>query len=145
MAPFQKNITDIQAKLQGIIGQKAWGVEHGMGTFVTIEFGEPQPPEYPRGKAHGEWYLWVYGGAWRLEKGEQILTASEDDPTKIEAEIQCVEGCILQSFEVVTPRLLMLFSPLNMRLPSVFLVSILKKLKSEGWIVGGFLHQMQER
>jgi hypothetical protein len=35
MAPFQKNITDIQAKLQGIIGQKAWGVEHGMGTFVT--------------------------------------------------------------------------------------------------------------
>jgi hypothetical protein len=105
MAPFQKNITDIQAKLQGIIGQKAWGVEHGMGTFVTIEFGEPQPPEYPRGKAHGEWHLWVYGGAWRLEKGEQILTASEDDPTKIEAEIQCVEGCILQSFEVVTPAL----------------------------------------
>ncbi len=31
--------------------------------------------------------------------------ASEDDQAKIEAEIQCLEGCVLQSFEVMTPAL----------------------------------------
>lgn len=105
MVSFQKNIADIQAKLQGVIGEKAWGVEHGIGTFVTIEFGQRMPAKYPRGKSHGEWHLWVYGGAWRLEKGEQVVVASEDDQAKIEKEIRCIEGCVLQSFEVVTPAL----------------------------------------
>ncbi|MGH2480985.1 MAG: hypothetical protein ACRDHW_15125 [Ktedonobacteraceae bacterium] len=105
MAPFQKDIAEIQAKLQGVVGQKAWGVAHGVGSFVTIEFGQPLPPENPKGKSHGEWHLWVYGGAWRLEKGEHVIVASEDDQTKIEAEIKYLEGCVLQSFEVMTPAL----------------------------------------
>jgi hypothetical protein len=105
MAPFQQDIADIHTKLQGVLGKRAWGVEHGIGTFVLMDFGHPQPPKYPDGKSYGEWHLWVYGGAWRLEKGEQVIVASEDDRTKIEAEIQCIEGCILQSFEVITPAL----------------------------------------
>lgn len=105
MAPYQKDIAEVQAKLQGVIGQKAWGVERGIGRFVTIEFGQPQPPKRPYGKSHGEWHLWVYGGAWRLERGGQVLVASEDASSKIEAEICCLEGCVLQSFEVVTPAL----------------------------------------
>ncbi|MDQ2714693.1 MAG: hypothetical protein M3Z08_07290 [Chloroflexota bacterium] len=105
MVPFQKDIADIHTKLHGVIGQKSWGVAHGIGTFVTMEFGQPQPPEDPHGKSHGEWHLWVYGGAWRLEKDEHVVVASEDDQAKIEAEIQCIEGHILQSFEVITPAL----------------------------------------
>lgn len=105
MNSFQNDIAEIHAKLQGVIGKKAWGVEHGIGTFVTMEFGQPMPPEYPNGKSHGEWHLWVYGGAWRLEKGEQVVVASEDDQTKIETEVQCLEGCVLQSFEIMTPAL----------------------------------------
>ncbi len=105
MAPFQKNIAEIQTKVQGVLGKKAWGLEHGIGTFVTMEFGKPLPPEGPHGKSHGEWHLWIYGGAWRLEKGEHVVVASEDAQAKIEAEIQCIEGCILQSFEIITPAL----------------------------------------
>ncbi|MEO7018612.1 MAG: hypothetical protein ABI234_00490, partial [Ktedonobacteraceae bacterium] len=105
MAQFQKDIAEIQTKLQGVIGQKTWGVKRGMGTFVTMEFGPPQPPKYPNGTSHGEWHLWVYGGAWRLEKGEHVIVASDDARTKMEAEIQCIEGCVLQSFEVMTPAL----------------------------------------
>lgn len=105
MAPFQKNIAEIQKQLQGVIGKKAWGVKHGIGTFVTMEFGQPLPSKYPNGKSHGEWHLWVYGGAWRLEKGEQVVVASEDDQRKIETEIRCLEGGVLQSFEVMTPAL----------------------------------------
>ncbi|HEU5375948.1 MAG TPA: hypothetical protein VFV38_10950 [Ktedonobacteraceae bacterium] len=105
MAQLQKDIADIQAKLQGIIGNRAWGVKHGIGTFITLEFGQPVSPTYPDGKSHGEWHLWVYGGAWRLEKEGRVIVASEDDRTKIEMEIQCIEGCVLQSFEVMTPAL----------------------------------------
>lgn len=105
MVPFQKDIAEIQTKLQGVIGQKAWGVKRGIGSFVTMEFGQPLPPKYPNGTSHGEWHLWVYGGAWRLEKGEHVVVASEDDQTKIETEIRCLEGCALDSFEVMTPAL----------------------------------------
>jgi len=105
MVSYQKDITAIQTKLHGIIGKKAWGVEHGVGTFVTVEFGQSLPPKDPNGKSYGEWHLWVYGGAWRLEKEGQVVVASEDDQIKIEAEIQCIEGRILQSFEVLTPAL----------------------------------------
>lgn len=105
MALYQKNIAEIQSKLQGVIGQRTWGVAHGIGTFVTMEFGQPVPSKYQNGKNHGEWHLWVYGGSWRLEKGDQIMVASEDDQIKIEQEIRHIEGCVLQSFEVMTPAL----------------------------------------
>ena len=113
MAPFQKDIVEIHAKLQSVIGKKAWGVAHGIGTFVTIEFGQLVPSAYAGEKSHGEWHLWVYGGAWRLEKGEQVIVASEDDQAKIETEIHYLEGCVLQSFEVMTPALdaLLTFEP----------------------------------
>lgn len=105
MPSFQENIAEIHMKLQGVLGKKAWGVTRGIGSFVTMEFGPPVPSEYPGKKSHGEWHLWVYGGEWRLEKEGHVVVASEDDYPKIEAQIQCMEGCILQSFEVITPAL----------------------------------------
>ena len=72
---------------------------------MTMEFGQPIPPKHPGEKSHGEWHLWIHGSVWRLEKEEQVAMASEDDQTKIETEIQCLEGCALQSFEIVTPAL----------------------------------------
>ena len=103
MAPFQKDIAEIQTKLQGVIGKKAWGVERGVGSFVEVEFGQPIPPKYAGEKSHGEWRFWIYGGEWRLEKEDHVVVASEDELEKIETEIRCIEGCILQSFEIMTP------------------------------------------
>lgn len=105
MIQFQKDIIEIQEKLQGVIGKKAWGVKRGVGSFITIEFGTKMPSKTPKGGSHGEWHLWVYGGEWRLENEEHVVVASEDDPKKIEIEIQCLEGCTLQSFEIMTPAL----------------------------------------
>jgi hypothetical protein len=123
MTQFQKDIADIHTKLQGIISKKAWGVKRGVGSFVTIEFGQPMPPKSPNGKSYGEWHLWVYGGEWRLEKGEHVAVASEDTQTKIDTEIQCLEGCVLQSFEVMTPALdaVLTFEPdLVLRIFSIY-------------------------
>jgi hypothetical protein len=105
MLPFQENIAEIHTKLQGVLGEKAWGVARGIGSFVTMEFGQPLQPEHSGKQSHGKWHLWVYGGEWRLEKGGYVIAASEDNQTKIEAKIQCIEGCIFQSFEVITPAL----------------------------------------
>jgi hypothetical protein len=105
MATVDKNIADIQTKLQGILGQKAWGVARGEGSFLTMEFGQPVPPTQANAKTHGEWHLWLYGCAWRVEQGEQVIVGSEDDQVKIDTAIQCIEGSALQSFELMTPAL----------------------------------------
>jgi hypothetical protein len=105
VATFHKDIAEIQAKMRDILGQKAWGVTIGQGSFVTIEFGQPAPPAKINGAIHGEWHLWLYGCAWRLEQEERIITASEDNRSKIVAAIQCIEGQALQTFELQTPAL----------------------------------------
>jgi len=105
MATSGKDIIEIQTKLQGVLGQNAWGVARGEGSFVTIEFGQPVQPVKENEKVHGQWHLWLYGCAWRLEQGEGVIVASEDDTAKIEAEIQRLQGRVLQSFELTTAAL----------------------------------------
>jgi hypothetical protein len=105
MARLYADIAEIQAKTQGLLGQKAWGVAPGQGSFVTMEFGQPLPPAKNKGTIHGEWHLWIYGCAWRLEQEGRVVAASEDDRSKIEASIQRLEGQALLSFEVQTPAL----------------------------------------
>lgn len=99
------DIAEIQAKMRGILGQRAWRVVRGQGSFLTMEFGRPVQPATPDEVAHGEWHLWLYGCAWRLEEGEHILVASEDEHAKIEKAIQRLEGRALQSFDLLLPAL----------------------------------------
>ena len=106
MTSYQQDIINIQAKLQGVIGKRAWDVRRGYTSFVTMNFGQPLPPKRPNGRfSRGEWHLWIYGGEWRLENKERVLVASNDDKSKIDTEICCLEGLALQSFEVMTPAL----------------------------------------
>jgi hypothetical protein len=102
---FQQDILEIRAKIQGLPGQKAWGVALGQGSFLTMEFGKPVQPTKANETVHGEWHLWLYGCAWRLEERERIIVSSEDEHSKIEREIQRLEGRVLQSFELLTPAL----------------------------------------
>jgi hypothetical protein len=102
---FQKDIVEIRAKMQGLPGQKAWGVALGEGSFLTIEFGKPVQPARVGEAVHGEWHLWLYGCAWRIEQNARVIVSSEDERSKIEGEIQHLEGRVLQSFELLTPAL----------------------------------------
>lgn len=70
-----------------------------------MDFGQPVPPAQPNARAHGEWHLWLYGCAWRLEQGEHVIVASEDDLTKVETAIPRLDGRVLQTFELTTPAL----------------------------------------
>lgn len=96
------NIHEVQVKINPLLGQRAWGVSLGVGSFLTLEFGKPLPLRENQ-RPHGEWHLWIYYCAWRLEKEDKILSASEDDRYKIEAAVQHLEGLSLQSIELFPP------------------------------------------
>lgn len=97
------NVQEIQAKVEPLLGQKAWGVSLGFGSFLTLEFGQPLPPSKERQKIHGEWHLWLYNCAWRLEEWDKILAASGDERDKIETAIHRLENLTLQSVDLLPP------------------------------------------
>ncbi len=105
MATYQQDILEIQAKIKGLPGQKVWGVAIGHGGFLTMEFGRPLFPQKANETIHGEWHLWLYGCGWRLEQKGSVIVASEDERGKMEAETRQLEGCVLESIEVLTPAL----------------------------------------
>jgi len=86
------NIQEVQAKVNQLLGQKAWGVSLGYGSFLTIEFGQPLPSNNEQQKIHGEWHLWLYNCAWRLEEGDKILAASEDERNNLEVAVHRLEN-----------------------------------------------------
>lgn len=100
------DIHEIKNKLAPLLGKKAWGVSKGVGSFVTLEFGRPLPTNGSNERTHGEWHLWLYNCAWRLEAGRrQVLAGSGDSPDRIEAAIQQLEGLSFDSIEISPPAL----------------------------------------
>lgn len=95
------NIDKIKSKFNSLLGQKAWNVSLGVGSFLTLEFGKPLPKKH--GTVYGEWHLWIYCCVWRLEEAGKVLVASEDDRSKIQSAIVCLEGLSLQSIEIHPP------------------------------------------
>ena len=97
------DIDKIQAIINPLLGQKAWGVSLGHGSFLTLEFGQPLPLKEQDGRIYGEWHLWVYCCSWRLEEGNKILTACEDERAMIALSINRLEGLTLESFTLLPP------------------------------------------
>jgi hypothetical protein len=93
-----------------LIGQKPWNASLGYGHFITIEFGNKIPhksqskssfPRKPRTlKEHGEWHLWIYMCAWRLEQKGSVLAASGDNTDRMEQAIKVLEGMAIESIEI---------------------------------------------
>lgn len=98
------DIGAIKTKVAPLRGKKAWGVEKGVGSFVTLEFGSPIHESNER--THGEWHLWLYGCAWRLEAGLcTVLAGSGDSSNRIEAAIQLLTGLTLEEIDITSPAL----------------------------------------
>lgn len=71
-----------------LLGKAPWNMKLGIGSFLTMEFGAPQPEAF-RGKTfvHGEWHLWIMHCGWRMEREGAILAASNDDHEQLDAAI----------------------------------------------------------
>jgi hypothetical protein len=104
MCIAELDIQRIQAKLEPLLGNRAWGVSLGVGSFITLEFGaviQDKVPESPR----GEWHLWVTYSAWYLEKNGEVLSASEDPRPRLRSAVQAMENRMLRSVEITCPAL----------------------------------------
>lgn len=64
--------------IQSLVGRAPWEVMLGAGSVLTLEFGV-RDPRQSAFRIHGEWRLWLYECAWRLECGDSIIAASEQD------------------------------------------------------------------
>ncbi|HBL58647.1 MAG TPA: hypothetical protein DDZ80_09060 [Cyanobacteria bacterium UBA8803] len=103
MTVTETDIREVQALINPILSRKAWGASLGVGSFITLEFGDSLPPNQKRQRTHGEWHLWIYCCAWRIEKGNEVLASSEDPREKLELAVQQLEGLALNSIQLLPP------------------------------------------
>lgn len=103
MVVTSETIREIKKKLDLLIEKKAWNVSLGHGSFITLEFGKPCLPEGNEAKIHGEWHLWIYCCAWRLEQENEVIAASEDPRSKLKESIKKLDGLILKSIDLFSP------------------------------------------
>ncbi|HBE20391.1 MAG TPA: hypothetical protein DEG17_25005 [Cyanobacteria bacterium UBA11149] len=107
MTITEADIQKIQTHIAPLLGQKPWHVSIGVGSFITFDFGTPIPRKFlHKGNplpARGEWHLWIYMCAWRLEKEDEVLAACEDSQQQMEGAVKSMEGLALQSIQLLPP------------------------------------------
>src|SRR5215211_7238300 len=94
-------LAEVEAKLALATGKTAWAATLGVGSFLTVEFGERVEQE--KGKVHGEFHLWIYCSAWRIETPSQIVASSEDPREVLEPIVSYLDGRTLSSIQLDLP------------------------------------------
>lgn len=92
----------IEERVAPLVGRRAWDVKRGHGSFVTLEFGEPVERE---GYTRGAWHLWVYCCGWRLDDGDEVVAAYEDDRELLAQAVTRIEGRVLERVDLTRPAL----------------------------------------
>ncbi len=88
-----------------IIGQSP-RIKLGYGSFITMNFGKDFPKEIKTRDGleisyFGEWHLWVYMCAWRLDLLGYPLIGSDDDRNHIETTLSDLKDKKLLEFSVL--------------------------------------------
>ncbi|NJL92743.1 MAG: hypothetical protein HC915_02930 [Anaerolineae bacterium] len=78
-----------------IIGQKCYRAALGMGQSLILDFGN----ELELWK-RGEWSIWVWGCAWRIEKLDGSVVGSGDTEDNIKAFITVLVGLSITDIKV---------------------------------------------
>lgn len=91
---------------QKIVGMKPSRIEFGHGSFITMDFGRDIPIRVKTRKGlstrcHGEWHLWKYMCAWRIDKDKKPLVGSNDTREKIENALCELKDKNLESVEIL--------------------------------------------
>ena len=91
-----------------LVGKPAYLVQKGLGSFVTMEFGEPslyirEPAKGLPGRlvsVQGEWHLWIYCCSWRVTKEGTLVAHSESSDKEIEEAMRFLDGQCIESVYV---------------------------------------------
>ncbi len=128
----QLDVTEIQAALAQLIGKPAWSATVGFGSFLTIEFGAEGAAQGTAARKHGEYHLWIYCTAWRLERTGALLAGSEDARADLERAAGTINGLTAAATTIEWPSLsltLTFSDGLKLRTFSVF------TQESEHWML----------
>jgi hypothetical protein len=95
------------------LGKPCWLARHGHGSFVTMEFGEPQveigepklrrvyiedAPERSLQRlafVRGDWHLWIYCCRWSLTLDGTVLARDQSDDITMNRALAVLNGQIL--------------------------------------------------
>ncbi len=97
----------IEELFQAVIGQCP-RIKLGYGSFLTLDFGKDIPEELITRKGKeiiylGEWRLWVYMCAWRIDLLNEPFIGADDDRTIIESKLSDLNGKKIIEFSVLNP------------------------------------------
>jgi hypothetical protein len=95
MNVMRSDIESINEIVKPLLGHMAWNVKLGVGSFITMEFGDLVLTA--RGRSRGEWYLWIYCCGWYLENPNGPYLGSEDPRKILKQEIKILEGHRLEA------------------------------------------------
>ena len=93
-----------------IYGEPCWNVRKGVGSFLTLEFGEPKlsihEPTSTRKRrlvnVRGAWHFWVYCCNWKYFDNDQLLGHNESLTKEIEKIARNLDGQAIQKATVTT-------------------------------------------
>jgi hypothetical protein len=92
------NLKTIQEIIHPLVGHPAWNVKLGVGSFVTMEFGNRI--SLPQQKQRGEWHLWIYCCGWFLIEGQAPLIGSEDSRELLQEKITVLNDRVLKDVTI---------------------------------------------
>ncbi|WP_162232726.1 hypothetical protein [Sphingomonas sanxanigenens] len=97
----------VQRSFEPVFGHPAWGVSRGHGSFLTMEFGDPElvVHEWPSGlrrsvNVHGAWHLWIYCCRWTLSDKGGRLAERDDADGEIDRAVHLLNGQKLIGVEI---------------------------------------------
>jgi hypothetical protein len=111
----------IEKVVRRLYGKPCWGVNPGVGSFLTLEFGKPnlevrEPIVASKGasarareklarrevQVHGEWHLWIYCCNWEVLSGSKRIGDSSTK-SKVRRAAEFLNGQKLTGFSI-SPR-----------------------------------------
>ncbi len=111
----------IDSVFQPVIGKLCWGVENGIGSSLTFNFGEPHlqviaEPFVSRSKKtkvvrhfarrrvkiYGDWHLWIWSCDWRFFRNDTFIGDSDSSKRELKEIALDLEGQALVSVKVIS-------------------------------------------
>lgn len=90
-----------------LIGLKPTRVELGHGSFITFDFGQEKERQRKSRTGeikifrYGEWHLWIYMCAWRIDKDCKPFVGSNDSRKLIQERLSKMQGKGLKSVAIL--------------------------------------------
>jgi hypothetical protein len=79
----------INAGLNALKNQPAWGLNRTVGSMFFLEIGQPRPRTGR--KTHGEWHFLIEMCHWRIETNHVLIVGSDDDQKFIDDKFASLE------------------------------------------------------